>query len=58
MKSISIVGFYIPVKESNETEVQAVLTRLAQTVSEALIQSGWDEDKLSLGLDLSQPEYN
>ena len=58
MKGVSIVGFYVPVKESDETEVQSALTRLAQTVSEALIQSGWDEDELSQALDLSQPEYN
>ncbi len=53
-----IVGFYVPVKELDETEVQATLTRLSQTVSEALIQSGWDEETLSKALDLSQPEYN
>ena len=52
-----IVGFYIPVKP-DEIEVQAALTRLAQTVSEALSQSGWDEETLSKALDLSQPEYN
>jgi hypothetical protein len=52
-----IVGFYIPVKEPDETEVQAALTRLAQTVSEVLTQSGWDEETLSKALDLSLPEY-
>lgn len=52
-----IVGFYIPVQQSDETEVQAALTRFSQTVSEALVQSGWDEDELSLALDLSLPEY-
>ena len=52
-----IVGFYVPVKESDKTEVQATLTRLSQTVSEALIQSGWDEETLSKALDLSLPEY-
>ncbi len=51
-----IVGFYVPVKESDETEVQAALTRLSQSVNEALTQSGWDEEKLSIALDLSQPE--
>ncbi len=51
------VGFYVPVKESDETEVQAALTRLSQSVNEALTQSGWDEDKLSQALDLSLPEY-
>ena len=58
MKGVSIVGFYLPVKELDETEVQAALTRFAQTGSEALIQSGWDVDELSQALDLSQPEYN
>ena len=51
-----IVGFYVPVKESNETEVQAALTRFSQSVNEVLTQSGWDEEKLSLALDLAQPE--
>ena len=51
-----IVGFYVPVKDSDETEVQAALTRLSQSVNEALTQSGWDEEKLSIALDLSQPE--
>ncbi len=51
-----IVGFYVPVQESNEEEVQAALMRLSQTVANALTQSGWDEEKLSQALDLSQPE--
>ena len=51
-----IVGFYIPVRESDEEEVQAALMRLSQTVESALVQSGWDEEKLSQALDLSQPE--
>ncbi len=57
MKSVSIVGFYVPVKKSDAREVQAALTRLSQTISEALTQSGWNEEKLSLALDLSLPEY-
>jgi antitoxin (DNA-binding transcriptional repressor) of toxin-antitoxin stability system len=51
-----LVGFYIPVRESDEGEVQAALMRLSRTVESALTQSGWDEEKLSLALDLSQPE--
>jgi hypothetical protein len=51
-----IVGFYLPVRESDEGEVQAALMRLSQTVADALAQSGWDEEKLSLALDLSPPE--
>lgn len=57
MKSVSILSFYVPVKEADETEVQAALTRFYQSVNEALTQSGWDEDELSLALDLSLPEY-
>ena len=57
MKNVSILGFYVPIKESDETEVQAALTCLSQSVAEALTQSGWDEDKLSQALDLSLPEY-
>jgi hypothetical protein len=51
-----IVGFYLPVRESDEGEVQAALMRLSRTVADALAQSGWDEEKLSQALDLSQPE--
>jgi len=51
-----IVGFYLPVRESDEAEVQAALMRLSRTVETALAQSDWDEEKLSLALDLSQPE--
>lgn len=51
-----IVGFYIPVRGSDEAEVQAALMRLSRTVETALAQSDWDEEKLSLALDLSQPE--
>lgn len=47
-----IVGLYIPVQQSDKTEVQTALTHLSQTVIEALIQSGWDEEKLSQTLDL------
>ncbi len=51
-----IVGFYVPVRESDEGEEIAALMRLSQTVESALQQSGWDEEKLSQALDLSQPE--
>jgi hypothetical protein len=51
-----IVGFYLPVRESDDAEVQAALMRLSRTVESALIQSDRDEEKLSLALDLSQPE--
>ncbi len=51
-----IVGFYLPVRESDEGEVQAALMRLSRTVAAALAESGWDEEKLSQALDLSPPE--
>lgn len=51
-----IVGFYVPVQESDEEAVQSALMSLSQSVADALTQSGWDEDKLSQALDLSQPE--
>jgi len=51
-----ITGFYIPVSESDEREIQAALMLLSQTVEAALAQSGWDEEKLSQALDLSQLE--
>ncbi|WP_219336141.1 hypothetical protein [Chroococcidiopsis thermalis] len=51
-----IVGFYLPVRESDDAEVQAALMRLSRTVETALAQSDRDEEKLSLALDLSQPE--
>lgn len=53
-----IVGFYIPVQQSDRLEVQTALTRLSQTVTEALMQSGWHEEELSQALDLSPHEYN
>ncbi len=53
-----IVGFYIPVQQSNKIEVQTALTHLSQTVIEALIQSSWDEEELSQALDLSSHEYD
>lgn len=51
-----IAGFYIPVSESDEAEIQSALMRLSQTIETALAQSEWDEEKLSQALDLSQPE--
>lgn len=51
-----IVGFYIPVQQSERTEVQTALTCLSQTVTRALIQSGWNEEELSQALDLSPHE--
>ncbi|URD52858.1 hypothetical protein [Chroococcidiopsis sp. CCNUC1] len=51
-----IVGFYLPVRESDDAEVQAALMRLSRTVESALIQSDRDEEKLAQALDFSVSE--
>lgn len=53
-----IVGFYTPVQQSERTEVQTALTHLCQIVTEALMQSGWNEEELSQALDLSLHKHN
>ena len=51
-----VVGFYIPVKESDTEEVQRAIKQLSQTVEAALAESGLSEEELSQALDLSPPE--
>ncbi|MBR8835355.1 MAG: hypothetical protein DSM106950_15340 [Stigonema ocellatum SAG 48.90 = DSM 106950] len=51
-----LVGFYIPVKESDEEEVQQAIKRLSETVEAALAESGLSEEELSRALDLSVKE--
>ena len=51
-----LVGFYIPVEQSNEIEIKQALQRLSQTVEQAMAESGMDESTLSRALDLSQQE--
>jgi hypothetical protein len=51
-----IVGFYLPVRESDDAEVQAALMRLSRTVETALAQSDRDEEKLAQALDFSVSE--
>ena len=51
-----LVGFYIPVEQSNEIEIEQALKRLSETVETALEESGLDEAILSRALDLSQNE--
>ena len=51
-----LVGFYIPVEQSDETEIQQALQNLSQTVEVAMAESGMDEVALSTALDLSQKE--
>jgi antitoxin (DNA-binding transcriptional repressor) of toxin-antitoxin stability system len=51
-----LVGFYIPIEQSNEIEIEQALKRLSETVETALEESGMDEATLSRALDLSQNE--
>jgi len=51
-----LVGFYLPVKQSDEVEIEQALQRLSETVAKATKESGLDEESLSRALDLSQKE--
>jgi hypothetical protein len=51
-----LVGFYIPVSQSDEREIEQALQRLSMTVEKALAESGMDEAALSRALDLSTSE--
>ena len=51
-----LVGFYVPVEQSDEVEIEQALQRLSETVEKAKHESGLDEDTLSHALDLSQKE--
>jgi hypothetical protein len=51
-----LIGFYIPVEQSDEIEVEQALQRLSQTVETAIAESSMDEIALSRALDLSQKE--
>ncbi|MGL5079511.1 MAG: hypothetical protein ACRDBG_27245 [Waterburya sp.] len=51
-----IVGFYIPVEQSEEIEIEQALQRLNQTVKTAIAESGMDEAALARALDLSESE--
>ena len=51
-----LVGFYIPVEQSDELEIERALARLSQTVETAMEESGLDEVALSRALDLSEQE--
>ena len=51
-----LVGFYIPVAQSEEEEISQALQRLNQTVAQAIVKSGMDEAALADALDLSQEE--
>ena len=49
-----LVGFYIPVEQSEEIEIEQALQRLNQTVERAIVESGMDEATLARALDLSR----
>lgn len=51
-----LVGFYIPVPQSEEAEIAQALQGLNQTVSKAIASSDIDEAALADALDLSQEE--
>ena len=49
-----LVGFYLPVAQSDEVEIEQALQRLSEAVDLAKTESGLNEDALSLALNLSQ----
>ena len=51
-----LVGFYIPVPQSEEEEIEQALQGLNQTVAQAIAKSDMDEAALADALDLSQEE--
>jgi antitoxin (DNA-binding transcriptional repressor) of toxin-antitoxin stability system len=51
-----LIGFYIPVQQSDPIEIEQALQRLSQTVETAMTESGMDEVALSHGLNLSQKQ--
>lgn len=51
-----LIGFYVPVEQSDEAEITQALQRLSKTVETATRESGLDEDALSRALNLSQKE--
>ncbi|MGB5593474.1 MAG: hypothetical protein WBM32_04765 [Crocosphaera sp.] len=48
-----VVGFYIPIQQSSEKDIQEAFKRLSATVNSVLAESGLSEDELSKALDLS-----
>jgi len=51
-----LVGFYIPVEQSESVEIEQALRKLNQTVETAIAESGMDEAALARALDLSGSE--
>ena len=48
-----LVGFYFPVQQSDDLEIERALQRLSKVVDLAKKESGLDEDALNQALDLS-----
>lgn len=48
-----LVGFYVPVPQSEPEEITQALQKLNQTVEKAIAESGLDEAALADALDLS-----
>lgn len=55
-KHNKVVGFYVPIQESNEEEIKQAFQKLSATVNFALEESGLSEEELSKALDLSLQE--
>lgn len=51
-----LVGFYIPVEQSEEEEIEQALRKLNQTVEAAIAGAGMDEATLARALNLSGSE--
>lgn len=51
-----VVGFYIPVQDSEEIEIKAALEKLELAIDKSLAESGLDEESLSRILNLSAAE--
>lgn len=51
-----LVGFYIPIEQSEEIEITEALQKLNKTVETAIAESGMDEATLARTLDLSGSE--
>ncbi|MDJ0718807.1 MAG: hypothetical protein QNJ54_32040 [Prochloraceae cyanobacterium] len=51
-----LVGFYVPVAQTDEIEISLALQRLSETIETAKRESGLDEEAISRALDLSQKQ--
>lgn len=51
-----VVGFYIPVQQTNDQEVQRAIERLGEIVESVIAESSLDEETLSHALNLSSPD--